>query len=79
MYEYAYFICMRTTLNIDDELLAEAMRLTGIEEKTAVVRAGLQALVSREASRRLAKLGGTEPDIEPIPRRRLPKVRDIGD
>lgn len=70
---------MRTTLNIDDELLAEAMRLTGIEEKTAVVRAGLQALVSREASRRLAKLGGTEPDIEPIPRRRLPKVRDIGD
>ena len=72
-------MCMRTTINIDDELLAEAMRLTGIKEKTAVVHAGLEALVSWESSRRLAKLGGSAPDIKPIPRRRSPKVRDIGD
>ena len=71
-------MCMRTTLNIDDELLEEAMRLTGIREKTAVVRAGLEALVSRAASRRLARLGGSEPDLETVPRRRLPKVRDLG-
>ena len=70
---------MRTTLNIDDELLAEAMRLTGIEGKTALVHAGLTALVSREASRRLAALGGTQPDLKPIRRRRMPKVRDLGD
>ena len=72
-------MCMRTTINIDDDLLAEAMRLTGIKEKTALVRAGLEALVSWEASKRLAKLGGSQPDIKPIPRRRMPKVRDIGD
>ncbi len=66
-------------MNIDDELLAEAMRLTGIKEKTALVHAGLKALVSWEASKRLAALGGTEPDLRPIPRRRMPKVRDIGD
>ena len=70
---------MRTTLNIDDELLAQAMRLTGIKEKTALVHAGLNALVSREASRRLAALGGTQPDLKPIRRRRMPKVRDLGD
>jgi len=70
---------MRTTLNIDDELLAEAMRLTGIKEKTALVHAGLKALVSRESARRLALLGGTQKDLKPIPRRRMPKVRDIGD
>ncbi len=70
---------MRTTINIDDDLLAKAMRLTGIKEKTALVRAGLDALISREASRRLAKLGGSEPDIKPIPRRRLPKAREVGD
>jgi len=51
---------MRTTLNIDDVLLAEAVRLTGIREKTALVRAGLEALVAREASRRLAALGGSD-------------------
>jgi len=72
-------MCMRTTINIDDDLLAEAMRLTGVGEKTALVRAGLEALVSREASRRLAKLGGTEPELRSIPRRRMPKVRDLGD
>ena len=61
---------MRTTLNIDDELLAKAMELTGITERTAVVRAGLEALVQRECARRLARLGGTQPDIKPVPRRR---------
>jgi Arc/MetJ family transcription regulator len=70
---------MRTTLNIDDELLAKAMRLTGIKEKTALVHAGLQALVSRESARRLALLGGTQKDLKPIRRRRMPKIRDIGD
>ena len=59
---------MRTTVNIDDELLAKAMELTGISERTALVRAGLQALVERESSRRLARLGGTQPQLKPIPR-----------
>ncbi len=70
---------MRTTLNIDDDLLAKAMQLTGIKEKTALVHAGLKALVSRESARRLALLGGTQKDLKPIRRRRMPKVRDIGD
>ena len=61
---------MRTTLNIDDELLARAMELTGTKERTALVREGLRALIEREAARRLILLGGTMPDIEPIPRRR---------
>ncbi len=61
---------MRTTLNIDDRLLQEAARLTGIAEKTAVVRAGLEALIARESARRLAALGGSEPRIRPIRRRR---------
>ncbi len=61
---------MRTTLNIDDELLAEAQRITGVSEKAALVREGLRALIEREASRRLARLGATEPQLEPVPRRR---------
>ncbi|MGH7583727.1 MAG: type II toxin-antitoxin system VapB family antitoxin [Gemmatimonadales bacterium] len=61
---------MKTTLNIDDDLLAEAGRLTRITEKTALVRAGLEALIARERARRLARLGGTEPQLRPIPRRR---------
>ena len=61
---------MRTTLNIDDELLDKAARLTGIKEKTSLVRLGLEALIARESSRRLAKLGGTEKELETIPRRR---------
>ena len=61
---------MRTTLIIDDALLDEARRLTGIDEKTALVRAGLQALIEREAAQRLAALGGTMPHLEAIPRRR---------
>jgi Arc/MetJ family transcription regulator len=61
---------MRTTLIIDDELLAEAQRLSGLREKTAVLHAGLQALISRENARRLAALGGTERGLKPIARRR---------
>jgi Arc/MetJ family transcription regulator len=61
---------MRTTLNIDDALMEKAAELTGIEEKTAIVRAGLEALIAREAAKRLAALGGTQPDLRPIPRRR---------
>jgi Arc/MetJ family transcription regulator len=61
---------MRTTLNIDDDLLKEATRLSGIGEKTAVVRAGLEALIARESARRLAALGGSEPGIRQIRRRR---------
>jgi Arc/MetJ family transcription regulator len=61
---------MRTTLALDDELLAEAEFYTGIREKSALVREALKALVEREAARRLARLGGSEPDLRPIPRRR---------
>jgi Arc/MetJ family transcription regulator len=61
---------MRTTLNIDDGLLQEAQRLSGLEEKTAVVHAGLEALIARESARRLATLGGKEKGLRPVPRRR---------
>lgn len=64
------YMDMRTTLILDDALVEEARRLTGIEEKTALVRAGLEALIAREAARRLAALGGTMPHLKPIPRRR---------
>jgi Arc/MetJ family transcription regulator len=60
---------MRTTLNIDDLLLDEARRITGVTEKTALVREGLRALIERESARRLARLGGSEPQLQPIPRR----------
>ncbi|AHE97461.1 type II toxin-antitoxin system VapB family antitoxin [Thioalkalivibrio paradoxus] len=60
---------MRTTLNIDDQLLAEAQRVTGVSEKAALVREGLRALIERESARRLARLGGSEPQLEPVPRR----------
>ena len=62
---------MRTTLNIEDELLKSAAELTGIKEKTALVKLGLEALIARESSRRLAKLGGTEKGLQMIPRRRV--------
>ena len=61
---------MRTTLNIDDEMLNKASRLTGIKEKTSLVRLGLQALIAQESSRRLSKLVGTEKKLRDIPRRR---------
>jgi len=61
---------MRTTLIIDDSLLERARTLTGIQEKTALVRAGLEALIARQAGKRLAALGGTQPKLAKIPRRR---------
>lgn len=67
---------MKTTLNIDDRLLADARRLTRIEEKTALVHAGLEALIAKVSAERLAALGGTEPSLAPIPRRRsMPRRR----
>jgi len=60
---------MRTTLNIDDQLLAEAQRVTGVSEKVALVREGLRALIERESARRLARLGGSEPQLKSITRR----------
>jgi Arc/MetJ family transcription regulator len=68
---------MRTTLTLDDELLAKAQAFTGLKEKSAVVREGLKALVEREAARRLARLGGTERNLK-TPRRRRPKATDPG-
>ena len=61
---------MRTTINLDDDLLDEAQRLTGLTEKTALIRAALEALIERESARRLARLGGSEPDMQDVPRRR---------
>ncbi|MBU4459654.1 MAG: type II toxin-antitoxin system VapB family antitoxin [Verrucomicrobia bacterium] len=61
---------MRTTLNIDDGVLKRAADVTGVTEKTALVRMGLEALVSLESARRLARLGGTERNLRPIRRRR---------
>ncbi len=66
---------MRTTLIIKDDLLERARELTGIREKTALVHAGLEALIAREAGRRLAALGGTQPNLRPIPRRRAASAR----
>jgi len=61
---------MRTTLNIDDDLIERASEMTGIKEKTALVRLGLEALIARESAKRLARLGGSEKDLKDIPRRR---------
>jgi Arc/MetJ family transcription regulator len=61
---------MRTTLNLDEELVAEAKRLTGLSERTAVVHEGLRALIARESARRLAQLGGSEKALAAPPRRR---------
>ncbi|MCX5805775.1 MAG: type II toxin-antitoxin system VapB family antitoxin [Proteobacteria bacterium] len=61
---------MRTTLNIEDSLIDQASRMTGIKEKTTLVKLGLEALVARESAKRLAKLGGTEKQLKPVPRRR---------
>lgn len=61
---------MRTTLALDDDLLAEAQRLTGTKEKSALVRQALRALIERESARRLAALGGSEPALSEVPRRR---------
>jgi Arc/MetJ family transcription regulator len=62
---------MRTTLNLDSEMLQKAVAITGIKEKTALIHKGLQALIALESAKRLANLGGTEKDLRPIPRRRV--------
>jgi len=62
---------MRTTVTLDDDLVAAAQEYTGIQEKSALVRAALKALVEREAARRLARMGGTAPDLKLTPRRRF--------
>lgn len=62
---------MRTTVNLDDELMATAAEMTGIEEKPALLREALKALIAREAARRLARLGGSDPGAAPAPRRRV--------
>lgn len=61
---------MRTTLTLDDDLLVKAEALTGVKEKSALVREALKALIERESARRLARLGGSEPGLKPAPRRR---------
>ena len=61
---------MRTTLNIDDQMLKKAATLTGVKEKTSLIHLGLEALIARESSKRLAMLGGTEKELKTIPRRR---------
>jgi len=61
---------MRTTLNIEDSLIDKAAKLTGVKEKTSLVRLGLEALIAKESSKRLAKLGGTERNLDMVPRRR---------
>ena len=61
---------MRTTINLDDQLVAQAQRVTGMRERTALIHEGLRALIERESARRLARLGGSEPGLRPVPRRR---------
>ena len=61
---------IRTTLNIDEQLLKVASELTGISEKTSLVRMGLESLIAQESRKRLAALGGSQPNLKPIPRRR---------
>ena len=61
---------MRTTLALDDELVAQAQDLTGLKEKSSLVREALKALIERESARRLARLGGSDPDAGAPPRRR---------
>jgi hypothetical protein len=64
---------MRTTVTLDDRLLDRAADLTGVRERGVLLREALQALIERESARRLARLGGTEPDLVPPPRRRAPR------
>ena len=70
MHQKCILMHMRSTLNINDEMLRKAAELTGEKEKTALVRMGLEALIARESARRLARLGGTEPRLSSVRRRR---------
>ena len=65
---------MRTTLNIDDDLLEKAARLTGPIDRSAMVREGLKALIERESAKRLASLGGSQPALKAAPRRRMERI-----
>ena len=65
---------MRTTISLDDDLLAKAQALTGVSEKTALLREALRALIQRESARRLALLGGSEPKLKSVPRRQSEPV-----
>lgn len=67
-----YSFVMRTTINLDDQLLEDAARITGQTERTALLHDGLRALIERESARRLARLGGCDPRLQPVPRRRQP-------
>jgi len=71
MYRLCILIHMRTTLNIDDAMLNKASQLTGVKEKTSLVRLGLQALIAQESAKRLSKLAGTETKLRISPRRRM--------
>jgi Arc/MetJ family transcription regulator len=71
MHNEAILMHMRTTLILDEELVERARKLTGIGQKSALVRAGLEALIAREAARRLSALAGSEPALRAIPRRRI--------
>jgi Arc/MetJ family transcription regulator len=75
MVEVYILMHMRTTLIINEELLNRARQMTGILEKTALVHAGLEALIAREAGKRLAALGGSEPNLRSVPRRRTAMKR----
>ncbi|MEO7149701.1 MAG: type II toxin-antitoxin system VapB family antitoxin [Rhodanobacteraceae bacterium] len=68
---------MRTTINLDDGLIKRAQRISGVRERSAVIREGLQALIERESARRLARLGGSQPKLKRVPRRR-PRLHDGG-
>ena len=68
---------MRTTVNLDDDLLKKAKSLSGVEETGPLLKAALAALIQRESSRRLALLGGTQPNLQYIPRRRSEPVEDL--
>jgi Arc/MetJ family transcription regulator len=77
MHQLVYNTCsnkwryiMRTTINLDEQLVGEAQRISGMSERTAVIHEGLRALIQRESARRLAKLGGSEPGLKPVPRRK---------
>jgi len=70
MHEIGIIIHMRTTLNIDEKLVAKATELTGVTEKTSLVRMGLEALIAQESALRLSELAGSEPEIRLVPRRR---------
>ena len=74
MHNSGILMHMRTTLNIDDSLLRDAAKLTGVTEKTSLVRLGLEALIAKESARRLANLGGSEKQLRRIRRRRPSRV-----